>query len=165
LALTVVVVSGSVGGAYVLATRGQPAQHAPQATPSKLALPAAPVAARPQAASVESAPSPAPLADDAPPSTSGARASATSLSEHAELLRDARTALASGDAAKALALIDAHPEVGRGALGPEWGAARILVLCRLGRVAESKQLARRFLKSHPSSPLAAQVAASCAGAE
>jgi RNA polymerase sigma-70 factor (ECF subfamily) len=93
------------------------------------------------------------------------RAHAGKITEHGELLRDARSALAAGDAARALTLLDAHPEVGRGPLGPEWAAARILVLCRLGRVSEAKQLGQRFLKSHSSSPLAAQVAASCAAAQ
>ncbi len=175
-AVAVVVVSGSVGGTYALTSRTPEAQVPSQAAPSKSVAPAArkvgtgPVAAEaaPAASAVPQAVEAEPSAPSAPAggsSTGKLRTPAGSMSEHADLLRDARSALAGGEAARALALLDAHPEVGRGPLGPEWSAARILVLCRLGRVSEAKQLGQRFLKSHRSSPLAAQVAASCAAAD
>jgi hypothetical protein len=174
-AVAAVVVSGSVGGTYALVSRSPEPQVPSQAakiTPSVAVTtgnapravteaPAAP-SAMPEVALTE------PTAPSAPAggfSSGKARAPASSISEHADRLREARSALAAGEAARALALLDAHPEVGRGPLGPEWGAARILVLCRLGRVSEAKKLGQRFLKSHPSSPLAAQVAASCAAAK
>lgn len=173
LAVAVVVVGGSVGGGYALATHGKhaalgrhaaPANHVAPSEPRHVAQPAAvtePSTALGTAAS-ETEAKPSPPAAPAR-AVSKPHASATSLTDHADLLRDARSALTAGDAGKALTLLDQHREVGRGPLGPEWAAARVLVLCRLGRVAEAKQLGARFLKAHASSPLAAQVAASCAG--
>jgi hypothetical protein len=174
LAVAVVVVGGSVTGTYALATHTKTEPRLEQAvkatpparTPVRQAVP---VPAAPQletesnVALAESEPSR--LAKSVPPLHGAAgksQASANNLSEHAELLREARAALTAGNAARALALLDGHREVARSPLGPEWAAARILVLCRLGRVAEAKQQGARFLKSHASSPLAAQVAASCA---
>jgi hypothetical protein len=176
LAVAAVVVGGSVGGTYALVSRTHERQVPTQAGGKSIASVArttgnppravteAPVAASaaPQVALAEPSARSAPAGGS---SGSKLRTPAGSISEHADLLRDARSALAAGEAARALALLDAHPEVGRGPLGPEWGAARILVLCRLGRVSEAKKLGQRFLKSHPSSPLAAQVAASCTAAD
>ena len=172
LVVAVVVVGGSVTGTYALTTRTQtepqPQQtaKAPPRAPVPLAVPA------PAAPEVDTESSLAPteseppdVAKSVPAPHAGAskpQASAKNLSEHADLLRDARAALSAGNAARALSLLDGHREVARGPLGQEWAAARILVLCRLGRVAEAKQAGARFLKSHASSPLAAQVAASCA---
>ncbi len=177
LTMAVVVVGGTMGGGYVLATRASREPVASPVVPSKPVGPGlrqhsvgqpalVPESAR-QAigpGEVDAKPSqpPAPVPGGA---VSKPHAAASRISEHADLLRDARSALAGGDAAKALSLLDQHPEVSRGPLGPEWSAARVLVLCRLGRVAEARQAAHRFLKAHPSSPLAAQVAASCAAAD
>jgi hypothetical protein len=173
-AVAVVAVGGSVGGTYALTSRTPDAPVSSQPAPIASASPASrQVGAGPGAAEKETDSNlpreveakPAPSAPAAGAAAGRSRAGAGKISEHAELLRDARSALSGGDAARALTLLDAHPEVGRGPLGPEWAAARILVLCRLGRVAEAKQLGQRFLKSHASSPLAAQVAASCAAAK
>jgi RNA polymerase sigma-70 factor (ECF subfamily) len=84
------------------------------------------------------------------------------LLQQIEVLRQARAALAAGSAARALQLLDSTPDAERGALDQEWTAARVLVLCRLGRESEAKALGARFLERHASSPLAAQVSASCA---
>jgi hypothetical protein len=172
LVVAVVAVGAAVSGGYALTQRAPStvtvAPAAPVVPPpralSDLATPAT-AAAPPEPDSVPIPSEPAAAPPAAPPvrgSASKAPASTRSLSQDAELLRDARSALSAGDATRALALLDGHREIARGALGPEWTAARILVLCRLGRVAEAKQQAGRFLKVHASSPLAAQVAASCA---
>lgn len=174
LAVGLMALSGAGTLTHALATRPTEGQVlAPRATQVE--------AAQRPAESALVSPSPTELneAESAPPTPSTAknglrrslpnssadrpRASASAISEHAELLRQARTALAQGDAPRALALLDEHNEVARGPLAPEWTAARVLVLCRLGRVPEAKQLGTRFLKSNGSSPLAAQVVASCAG--
>jgi len=48
-----------------------------------------------------------------------------------------------------------------GALAEERDAARVLALCDLQRLDEARDVARRFLREHPRSPLAPRVAHAC----
>ena len=75
------------------------------------------------------------------------------------LVDAARTAVASGADERALALLaryDAsHPH---GTFRPEVAALRIEALDRLGRTAQARALAQKFVVAHPDSPLAERVA-------
>jgi len=65
---------------------------------------------------------------------------------------------------QALAALDAQDSLyGQGVLGEERAASRIDALCALGRRAEARAAAARFLADHPHSLLAPRVAAACEG--
>jgi outer membrane protein assembly factor BamD (BamD/ComL family) len=86
------------------------------------------------------------------------------VAEETRILREANAELQSGDAARALGLLDAHARAfPSGALGEERSAQRVFALCKLGRVAEARAEATRFTKANPESPLAKNVRSSCAG--
>lgn len=92
-------------------------------------------------------------------------ASARSLTLESEtaLLRAAHQAMQSGDAARALALLDEHARsYPRGALVEERGAQRVFALCALGSKARARGEAAIFLAERPNSPLAPRVRAACA---
>jgi hypothetical protein len=87
----------------------------------------------------------------------------TTFAEDARLLRDVRTALSAGQNERALALLDSRKAgLPAGALAEEREAARIVTLCKLGRGAEARARATRFLAAHGSSPLAERVRRACA---
>jgi hypothetical protein len=99
---------------------------------------------------------------ESPPAAPPQAGPATVAAE-ARLLRDADVALGSGDAARALALLDEHAATyPHGVLVEERMAERVVVLCALGRTAEAQQAATSFLRDHERSPLAARVRGSCA---
>lgn len=80
------------------------------------------------------------------------------------LLGDAHAAIRNGQAEHALVLLDEHARrFPRGALGEERDASRITALCALGRVAEARAAADRFLRVSPLSPHAGRVRDSCGG--
>jgi hypothetical protein len=88
----------------------------------------------------------------------------SSLGAETALLEDARAALAGGDAAGALSLLDEHERAfPRGVLVEERLATRVFALCSLGRRTEAESVAERLLRQSPSSPLRARVLQSCAG--
>jgi hypothetical protein len=77
-------------------------------------------------------------------------------------LREAHGALQGGDPEKALSLLDAPTAETEGQkLREERAAARVLALCKLGRVDEANAEAARFLEKNPRSPLAARVRKAC----
>jgi len=79
------------------------------------------------------------------------------------LLRQAHAAQRAGDPGQALLLLDQHARrFPAGILDAERLATRVLVLCDLGRVAEARAGAERFLATRPDSPLSARIRASCA---
>ncbi|MFO0642061.1 MAG: hypothetical protein U0183_22745 [Polyangiaceae bacterium] len=87
-----------------------------------------------------------------------------SLGAETRLVRDATSALQRGDGAAALAALDEHArKYPQGVLSEERDAQRVLALCALGRVAEAKSGAARFVVRHPSSALVSKVRGSCAG--
>jgi hypothetical protein len=80
------------------------------------------------------------------------------------LLSEAQANMRNGDASHALLLLEEHARrFPKGALGEERDAATVAALCALGRSAEARDLAERFLRATPRSPLAGPVRASCGG--
>ena len=111
----------------------------PVAPPSQAAVPPR-SGARPE-------PMPAPT----PPSTVPTAPGSTLLAEVASIDR-ARSTLAGGRAAEALAKVEAYfAEFPSGALGQEAALLRIEALVKLGRRAEAEPLGRAFLDAHPTS--------------
>jgi RNA polymerase sigma-70 factor (ECF subfamily) len=99
---------------------------------------------------------PAPSLSAIEPS-SGLTLEARGLSMVQQALRD-------GMGAEALALLDQQDRTFRGGkLDLERQAARIIALCAVGRQAEARTFAARFLARAPSSFLAARVRNTCAG--
>jgi hypothetical protein len=140
--------------AYVKPTSAAPAPSEPAVAPapsaSASADPVKPEPPAPRATAPASAPDPAPAA---------------SVERELALVREAHAALQAGDAARALVLLDEHARrYPSGALSEEREAARVLVLCALGRTGEARVAAERFLRVFPRSPQAARVRASCGGA-
>jgi len=89
---------------------------------------------------------------------------APSIGAETALLLAAQSALHAGDSTKALSLLDEHAKrFPSGALVEERQASRVQALCMAGRTAEARDVARAFLASHPGSPAAIQVRASCGG--
>jgi hypothetical protein len=95
-----------------------------------------------------------------------ARASAPStLEEETALLRKAQRAMRDGDPERALDLLDEHDEqYANGVLREERQAARVIALCKAGKVAEARAAAARFLAERPNSPLAPRVRNACSSA-
>jgi hypothetical protein len=72
-----------------------------------------------------------------------------------DLIDGARAALRAGDPSEALDLLGRHAvHFPHGALAPEETALRVEALLRLGRTAEARAYARRFIAADPASPLA-----------
>jgi hypothetical protein len=87
---------------------------------------------------------------------------ADSLVAETQRLREAHGALRGGDPEKALALLSEQAaEVEGQKLREERAAARVLVLCKLGRVDEANAEAAAFLTQNPRSPLADRVRHAC----
>ncbi len=72
-----------------------------------------------------------------------------------DLIDGARVALRTGDTSEALDLLGRHAvHFPHGALAPEETALRVEALMRMGRTAEARAYARRFVAANPASPLA-----------
>ena len=70
----------------------------------------------------------------------------------------ARAAIARGESAKALVILDAHDrDFAQGLMNPDATVLRIEALARTGEDARAKQLAEGFLTDFPHSPLAGRV--------
>jgi hypothetical protein len=111
-------------------------QSAPPAVPVQSVQSAIPAA--------QSAASP-----DAPPGDLAAELAA---------IREARRALASGQASSALGLVEAYERrFAHPALGPEATVLRIESLIALGRTTEARGLASRLLAEQPNTPYAQRV--------
>ncbi len=173
------VVAGGGGGLVYESTRAdappqaaspsqvEVAPPAEEAAPPPLDAPRVVVAAAPDEAGAEP-----PRGDVEPakleprPAPAPARASSssdTSIVGELALLRSAQQSLQSGKPAQALAALDAHEKkFGAGSLGEERMAARVFALCELGREAEARAAAARFVAASPKSPLAPRVARACA---
>jgi hypothetical protein len=105
-------------------------------------------------------------ASGASPTPVPAAPPSSSLAEELSLLHQAQTALKASQPRRALTLLEAHAtRFPDGALREERRAARIVALCELGRMAEAKEEAKRFLEESPQSPLAGRIRASCAGVD
>jgi hypothetical protein len=96
----------------------------------------------------------------APPSASTLTTTVDPLREEIALLDRARSALASGDSANALRLVDEHAArfASHGAFGVESDVIRIDALAAAGRRDEATACARDFLARHPASAQARRIA-------
>jgi len=126
--------------------RARPSAHVAPPAASSRAAPAPEVArprqAAPGAVGPGSSP-PEPRAVSAPP-----------LSEELVLLKQARVALRSGDAARALEQLDRHDRArAADSMQAEATVLRIEALDALGRRTEASELARRFVRESPHSAL------------
>jgi hypothetical protein len=87
-------------------------------------------------------------------------ADASSLEGEVTALDRARSALAAGDATRALELLGQYEQAfPKGALRPEATYLRIQALSKSGQREAARELAARFLAKHPSTPHAAQLQA------
>jgi hypothetical protein len=90
--------------------------------------------------------------------------SASALEEEVRAVDDARRTLHAGDAAGAIALLDAYEaRYPAGALAQESAEVRIEALYRSGKRAQADVLAARFVAAHPTSPYARVIRALQAG--
>lgn len=88
--------------------------------------------------------------------------SADTLIAETQRLRKAHGAMRGGDPEKALELLSEQSAENEGQkLRAERAAARVLALCKLGRVAEAHAEAEAFLAQNPQSPLADRVRKAC----
>ena len=95
------------------------------------------------------------------PSASSA-APVSSLRQEMELLSRGQSALRAGDAAGALRAFEEHRRrFPSGALAAERQVKAMVALCQLGRGAEARAEADRFVKRHPGSPLASHALKIC----
>ncbi len=128
------------------------ASHGPAATPSPFAGAPSPAPPAPAAAPEAPVPTAEPPAPVRPPST---------LTEETRLLWEADQALRSGDANRAVSLLDEHAaRYPDGSLGPERGAERIVALCKMGRT--DADSVNGYLSSHPNSSFADRIQHACA---
>lgn len=124
---------------------------APPAPPMLAPRPSVPVAAKPKRP-VPLAEVAAPVAEAPPPDLPPVVPPRSSLLEEIATLDRARAALTSGDAAKALAGVDAYAAaVGFGALAQESVLLRIQALVKLGRRVEATKVGNAFIAAHPTS--------------
>jgi len=99
----------------------------------------------------------APVASESPAVVEG-KHSARELGEQVASVDRARSALAGGDAAEAIRLVDDYDaRFPGGALAQEATTLRIEALLKEGRSVDAAQVADRFLSAHPTSPYAAKL--------
>lgn len=100
-----------------------------------------------------------------PPKTSTTSAPSTTedaLIVETRRMREVHGALRSGEAGRALSLLDEHSAAhGQGELRQERAAARVVALCELGRVNEARVAMESFLREDPRSPLADRIRSAC----
>jgi hypothetical protein len=132
--------------------------------PPPAAIPPAdvPVAATPAAATAPATATPSVAPKSVAATAPAAGASPSDLDIEIALLQDANGAIRDKDGARALRLLDEHTRrFPNGALGEESEAARVFALCQLGRADEARDVAGRFLREHPRSPLVPRVSRAC----
>lgn len=166
------ILAGSGVATWRLVASTSPPSIARTATPSNSSRGAvADTSAAPRVAtsSAEGVTTPAPATPAPQPartaSTNGSAPSSpspASMARELELVRSAQTALESGDAPGALAVLDRYQrEFSSGMLAQEAATVRILALCGAGRTDEGLALAQRFLRAQPGSPFARRVRTAC----
>ncbi len=86
------------------------------------------------------------------------------LEQEIMLMTEARAALGSGDAARAIRLFERHAKIfPHGEFAMEREVSWITALCVLARTSMAQDRAQKFLPRYPNSPHAAKVRASCGG--
>jgi len=162
---------GLGGGTAVTATAYTVQSVWEPRTPSTAGAPVAAsassaVARAPEPAPVAVVPAPRPSAVEmAPPAVPAARppAVASTLVEERQLIQQAQIALRDGQPARALIVLEEHARrFPVGILAEERRAARVLALCRQGRLEAAREEAGRLTEESPSSPLIPSVRRSCA---
>jgi len=143
-----------------LASDRAPVPRSTPVAPSAAASIAPPAAEAPGAPAMAETPivSPPVVARSEPSSTAEPTSPTTSV--HAELatLEQARSALAAGDPAHALSILDSYGATfPRAAMAPEATVLRIEALVRAGDRPAATRVGEAFLASHPQSPYAARV--------
>jgi hypothetical protein len=97
----------------------------------------------------------------APPAASTSEAPQT-IDEEVRLLKAAQRALSSGAPARALAILDESvARFPKSKLGDARQVTRMMAVCSLGQTAQARELAKRFLAQHPSSPFSDRVRRIC----
>ncbi len=165
-AAALVGVLGATGTAAYRATWRSTSTSTPTSTPTPTTTttPTPTPTPAPTPTPVVMAPPPREQETPRPRVARAAAATAGSVGDETRMIRDADAALRSGDAARALTLLDAHAHsYPNGVLAEERAVERIFALCKLGRDDDARREGHRFLDAHPESPLAGSVAASCAG--
>lgn len=166
---------GALGaGAWMLGAPPAPSSStavpAAATTSAEVVETAAPLPSAIPSNQVSAAPTSAPMQRPAPsaraPSAPGTGAEPETLEDETRRLREAHAALQSGDADKALALLDEQAAAySDGQLRQERAAARVLTLCKLGKLDEARAAAATFLSENPRSPLADRVRGGCPAAK
>ena len=156
-----VVAVGVIVGGYVAMNPGVKSSAPPAVTAPALSPPVELV--KPLAAP-QPADAPQNTGEESPaksaPSPRGRRGTAAGeLSNQIALVDAARNALASGEAQRALSIVrDYQSEYPTGTFRPEVAAVKIEALVKLGRTAEARTLAERFVGAYGAGPLAERVA-------
>jgi RNA polymerase sigma factor (sigma-70 family) len=89
-------------------------------------------------------------------------ADTSTIAAESKLVGDARRELATGDARRAIALLDEHStKFPRGTMGIEARALRVRSLCAIGSVAEAERIAAALVAEFPGSPSAVGVRDAC----
>jgi hypothetical protein len=97
--------------------------------------------------------------ENAPPAEQRVRSPRADIAEQIALIDEARDAISSGSANRAIQLVRQYQsKYPSGSFGPEATALRIEALVKLGRIAEARRAAERFVAQHGGSPLADRVA-------
>jgi len=179
-----VIVGGAVSAGALLGTTSKHVETPPAVTPieaparpGQLAPAPAPANVEPPVVAVADEPEPAPapaLGNTKAVNTPARRpaspaatnepppAQADTIIAETKRLRQAHGAMQSGDPEQALRLLDESSADAEGqSLREERAAARVLALCKLGRVDEARAEAARFLAASPGSPLADRVRKAC----
>jgi hypothetical protein len=97
--------------------------------------------------------------ENAPPVEARVRSPNADIAEQIALIDEARSAISSGSANRAIQLVRQYQsKYPSGSFGPEATALRIEALTKLGRTAEARRAAVRFVAEHRGTPLADRVA-------
>lgn len=161
-----VVATGIAIGVYVATRPAAKSVTPPHATPALSASaalpPPAPAPPRPNDTPTKDAPR-VTDEDSSPKAAASGRGRrgtvAGELANQIALVDAARTALAAGNAQRALSLARQYQgEYANGAFGPEASAVKIEALVKLGRMTEARTLAERFVAAYGPGPLAERVA-------
>lgn len=138
----------------VVHTEPAPAQNeVPRATTPQLQPAAVEEAEEPVAEEAEPQPTP-----KRRPPASASPSQKSNLAEQVRLVDSARSALAAGNAARSLALLNRYTrEYPKGSLHQEVMLLRIEALAAGGKLAQARALARKFLAAQPNSPHAKRI--------
>lgn len=139
-----------------------PAKVIPSVAPVKVATPTRPLVVPTSEPTPATVPTAAPPVETNRAVTAPSRPNEASIARETELLAEAQRALKSGRPAQALALLDRYAEECKGgALHEEATAARVVVLCGLGRLQDGTRWTEEFLRRYPNSPLVVRVRNAC----